>query len=376
MVELRKDTKMNFLEAQREFMEKNGIDENNGKILAETMFKTGKEGNLESTPKNRKISLDWNSRDEVRENELWICHVSMRTNYLGYAKPLRKISVSDIIGMSDRMQDIADFLWANGRDEIMKYINPRIESEIQPALEQRISELEAEYSKKAAEIAEREVSLSRRENSLASEKEENLRESRNQLREEYSQKIAELEMQKERFKTETEKLAKDKSTMMSYYEALNADLKSRISDLMRLKNSTTRNVGDRDNNDLIAKYKLENHKLKEELDVMQERMNARRSFPEGILHGSNRGNIIRSASKGIRITDTEFDCPFMGEGRYSVKINADRTRVRFVPDIAGTAICRDGIISVPEFGRINALGNRTGEMSWKMVDNDTLEVSI
>ncbi|MPN21442.1 hypothetical protein SDC9_168821 [bioreactor metagenome] len=105
-------------------------------------------------------------------------------------------------------------------------------------------------------------------------------------------------------------------------------------------------------------------------------MNARRSFPEGILHGSNRGNIIRSASKVIRITDTEFDCPFMGEGRYSVRINADRTRVRFVPDITGTAICRDGIISVPEFGRINALGNRTGEMSWKMVDNDTLEISI
>lgn len=377
MAEFKTGIRMNFLDVQREFMEKNGIDESNGEVLSEVMvllFGTDKKGRLVSNPRNRLISLDRDIKEEVHENELWICHVTMKTGYLGYAKPLRRIGVPEIIGMSDHMQDIADFLWMNGRDEVLKYLGPRIESEIQPALERRISELEAEYSDKAAGIAKREAALSLRENSLASE-EGGLRESGDRSREKYMERIAELEKQERRFKTEIEKLARDKSTIMDYYEARNANLRAEISELTGPKSGTAEDTGGDERNDLIAGYTLENHRLREELHMMRERMDVMRRRKE-IENSTGREDAVCPAQKVIRITDTEFECPFMDEGRYSVRINADMTRLRFIPDTEGTAVCRNGTISVPNLGRINALGSRTGELNWRMVDSSTLEVSI
>ncbi|NLN72440.1 MAG: hypothetical protein GX137_06630 [Thermoplasmatales archaeon] len=377
MAEFKTGIRMNFLDVQREFMEKNGIDENNGEVLSEVMvllFGTDKKGRLVSNPRNRLISLDRDCREEVHENELWICHVTMKTGYLGYARPLRRIGVPEIIGMSDQMRDIADFLWMNGRKEVLKYLNPRIESEIQPALEQRISELEAEYSDKAAGIAKREAALSLRENSLASEK-EGLKESGDRFREEYMERIAELEKQERRFKTEIEKLVRDKSTIMDYYETQNANLRAKISELTGPKSGTAEDTGVDERNELIAGYTLENHRLREELHMMRERMDVMRRRKE-IENSTGREDAVCPAQKVIRITDTEFECPFMDEGRYSVRINADVTRLRFIPDTEGTAVCRNGTISVPNLGRINARGSRTGELNWRMVDSSTLEVSI
>lgn len=376
MAEFKAGIRMNFLDVQREFMEKNGIDESGGEVLPEVMvllFGTDKKGRLVSNPRNRLISLDWDSKEEVRENELWICHVTMKTGYLGYARPLRKISVPEIIGMSGQMQDIADFLWENGRDEVLKYLSPMIESEIQPALEQRISELEAEYSDKAAEIVERETALSLRESDLASEK-ERLEESGEGFCKESTERIAELENREELFKREIEKLSRDKSTIVDYYEAQNADLRARISE-MTAKSNTAGGTGNDEKSELVARYVSENRNLREELHMMRDRMSVTR-HREMAENSPGREDAVPPAQKVIRITGTEFKCPFMSEGRYSVRINADKTRLRFVPDSRGTAVCRSGTISVPDLDRINALGNRTGELSWRMVDNDTLEVSI
>lgn len=78
----------------------------------------------------------------------------------------------------------------------------------------------------------------------------------------------------------------------------------------------------------------------------------------------------------IRVSADEFKCSLIDEGTYTVRINADRTIMRFVPDIYGTAECRNGIIRVPDLDRIEVLGNRFGELKWKMVNGNTLEVSI
>ncbi len=376
MSEFKTGIRMNFLDVQREFMEKNGIDESNGEALSEVMvllFGTDKKGRLVSNPRNRLISLDWDSKEEVRENELWICHVTMKTGYLGYARPLRKIGVPEIIGMSEQMQDIADFLWENGRDEVLKYLSPMIESEIQPALEQRISELEAEYSDKAAEIAERETALSLRESDLASEK-ERLEESGERFCKESTERIAELENREELFKREIEKLSRDKSTIVDYYEAQNADLRARISE-MTAKSNTAGGTGNDEEGELVARYVSENRNLREELHMMRDRMSVTR-HREMAENSPGREDTVPPAQKVVRITGTEFECPFMCEGRYSVRINADMTKLRFVPDVSGKAVCRDGTISVPNLDRICALGNRTGELSWRMIDNSTLEVSI
>ena len=377
MSEFKTGIRMNFLDVQREFMEKNGIDESNGEALSEVMvllFGTDKKGRLVSNPRNKLISLDWDSKEEVRENELWICHVTMKTGYLGYARPLRKISAPEIIGMSGQMQDIADFLWENGREEVLKYLSPMIESEIQPALKQRISELEAEYSDRAAEIAERETALSLREGNLASER-ERLEESGNRFREEYMERIAELENQEVLFKSEIEKLARDKSTIVDYYEAQNSNLRARISELTGLKSGPAEGTGNDEKGELVARYVSENRNLREELHMMRDRMSVMK-HREMTENSPGREDTVPPAQKVVRITGTEFECPFMSEGRYSVRINADKTRLRFIPDSRGTAVCRSGTISVPDLDRINALGNRTGELSWRMVDSSTLEVSI
>ena len=78
----------------------------------------------------------------------------------------------------------------------------------------------------------------------------------------------------------------------------------------------------------------------------------------------------------IRVSADEFKCSLIDEGPYAVKINADRTVMRFVPDEYGNATCSNGIIRVPDLSLIKVLDGKMGELNWRMVNGNTLEVSI
>lgn len=127
--------------------------------------------------------------------------------------------------------------------------------------------------------------------------------------------------------------------------------------------------------------------LKKELDVMMSRYHvtcqsliAANSRLEALDRETDssavRPKLKPMSGSVIRLSADEFKCSLINEGKYTVKINVDGTVMRFVPDVYGIAECRNGIIHVPGLNRIEVLGNRFGELKWRMVNENTLEVSI
>lgn len=351
MVEMRKDVKMDFIDAQRRFLSENGIEEEDGKILGKIMvliFEIGVDGKMTSYTGAKKISLDWNSTTTVQENEIWMCQVTMKTNFLGYAKPIRKIEISEIIGMCGQMQNIADHIWSHRKEDVVGYLAPRIDSEVQSVLNGRISDLEAEYKgrrsafeaeleSKRSELRARESYLSLMEENLVSEMEEKLKASEESLRKKYECNAEEIEKRLSAIKCREEKLINEKSAMMSYYESQNKVLRESV------------------------------ERLNDELCMLRNR--------PASGSGYDRGNKAMSGSV-VRISGNEFKCPLFKDGRYSAKINADMTRMRFSPDNGGLAVCRNGIMAVPGLSHINALANRIGDLNCKIVDDETVEITI
>lgn len=346
MVEMRKEPKVDMMEFKRKFLEENGIEEEDGKTISKLtvlIFEMGKDGRLESRMGSKRISLDWNSRETVEENELWICQVTMKTNFLGFADPVRRIETSEIIGMSDRMQAIADLVWAGNKEDVISYLGTRIDSRVESAVELRGSELESEYQSRISEL---ETASSDREHSaegLASEPEEKFNDLEDRLRKEYDKKGAELEEKLASVRAREEKLISEKSTIMSYYEFQNKALLKKIDALSEELRATRKKSSENDGNGHVRSMET--------------------SPPQ-------------VSGPVIRISVNEFKCPFVEDGRYSVTINAEMTKMRFAPDVNGRAICRNGIIAVPGLNMIGALGNRMGELEWTMSDRETLEIGI
>ena len=356
MVQIRKPVKVDFIDAQREFLKENGIEEEDGMILSKMMllmFKTGKDGKLSSYTGSRKISLDWNSTAAVQENELWVCQVTMKTYSLGFAEPIRKVEFSEIIGISDQMQGISDYIWETKKKKVIEHLGPQIESVVKSMGDLRRSELEAEYKEKksaleaelelrSSELMAKEKDQTLLEENLRSKMEGDLMESREELIKEYEQEIDELKERLSSFKSMDDRLINEKSTIMSYYESQNKDLRENVKDLTN------------------------------ELSILRKRLD---SGVEESCGNRTKGTPSRYGTL-IRISKNEFKSLYFREGRYSVKINPNLTKIRFTPDDDGLAICRNGIIVVPGLNQINALNNYIGEVDWKIVDTETIEISI
>ncbi len=366
MIETRKEVRMDFVDMQKKFLEENGVEEEDGKILTKLMvllFETGTDGKLSCNTGAKKISLDWNCKTAVQENEIWICKVTMKTNFLGYAEPVRKIEISEIMAMSGEMQAIANDIWSRKKREVLEYLAPEIDSiteqlvkekmagveneygRKQSALEEeygeRRSALEAAYESKLSQIESRESTLEHRERDLISEMEERLEDSEKDLRIKYERMASELREKLVAVRYREEKLISEKSAMMSYYESQNRALRENVDEL-----------------------KVELSKLR---------------IGAVCKDDSDRKAVERTSSAGahmLRISGNEFKSPIFKEGRYSVRINSEMTKIRFTHDNKGYAICRNGIIAVPGLNSIEALGNRIGELNWTMVDDKTLEISI
>lgn len=356
MVEMRKPVKVDFFDAQRKFLEENGIEEEDGKILGKMMllmFKTGNDGKMSCQTGTKKISLDWNSTVTVQEKELWMCQVTMKTNFLGFAEPLRKIEFSEIIEISDQMQNISDYVWETKKKEVIKCLGPKIDSMLQSAEDLRRSELEAEYRMKnsaleakledrSSKLMDKETHQRFFEENLRSKLEMDFMESREELIKEYEQEIDDLNERLSSFKSMDDKLINEKGTIMSYYESQNKDLRENVESLMK------------------------------EISILTKRA----AYRGKEARGDRTERTPPTSGSLLRISENEFRSSHFKEGRYSIKINADLTKIRFTPNEVGIAICRNGIITIPGLNDIDALDNRIGEVNWKMVDTETIEVSI
>jgi hypothetical protein len=366
VIETRKEIKMDLIDLQKKFLEENGVEEEDGKILTKLMvllFKTGTDGKLSCNTGTKKISLDWNCKTAVQENETWICKVTMKTGILGYAEPVRKIEVSEIMAMSGQMQSIANDIWSRKKKEVLEYLVPEVDSAVEQMVKERMagvedecrrkqsaleaeyaerrSALEAAYESKMSQIESRESKLACRENNLISEMESRLDDSEKDLRIKYERKASELQEKMAAVRSREEKLINEKSAMMSYYESQNQALRKNVEDLS-----------------------FELSKLRTGAVCKDD---------------SDRKAVERTSSADahmLRISGNEFKSPIFKEGRYSVRINSEMTKIRFTHDNMGFAICRNGIIAVPGLNSIDALGNRIGELNWTMVDDKTVEISI
>ncbi|MEA4978099.1 MAG: hypothetical protein VB016_06090 [Methanomassiliicoccaceae archaeon] len=365
MVEVRRGAKMDFIDVQKKFLEENGVAEEDGNVLSKLMvllFETGTDGKFSCNTGTKKISLDWNSKITVLEKEIWICKVTMKTNFLGYAEPVRKIEVSEIMAMSGDMQAIANNIWSRKKKEVLEYLAPEVDSTVEQMVKERVagseeeygrkqsaleeeyegrrSALEAEYQAKSSRIESIESMLEHRERNRTFEMEERLENSEKDLRERYEKMAFELQEKLNAVKFREEKLINEKSAMMSYYESQNHDLRKKAENLS-----------------------FELSKLRAGAVCKDD---------------SDRKAVERTSSDAylLRISGNEFKSPIFKEGRYSVRINSEMTKIRFTYDNMGFAICRNGIIAVPGLNSIEALGNRIGELNWAMVDDKTVEISI
>lgn len=190
------------------------------------------------------------------------------------------------------------------------------------------------------------------------EKIEELTTVRTTLSEYYEDESRKLKGELEKYKRESE-LLRNRPASSEESHDLQILLESKTREVAML----TRNVEDLDRRNRV-------------LTDMLEQANYR-----GVSNGDSVNTTVRQKQNSmsgsvIRISADEFKCSLIDEGSYSVRINADRTIMRFVPDSYGTARCRNGIIYVPDLNMIEVLGNKFGELKWKIVNGNTLEVSI
>lgn len=374
MIRSNNSGRIDFLDAQKKFMDENGIKQSDGAELRKIMilfFETGKDGKLASQISRRKISLDWNTTCDVKDGELWICHVTMKTNTLGFARPLRRIEPIEIYRMNGEMESIAKFMWNNDKKEVMRHIDAELDSEAVAKVEAELSKLRSEHEDlldKFRELEEKKTEISE------SDMEEAIKESEDRLNEAHRTDIENLEGQIARLENE-------KKTITDYYEDERISLEEEVAELERklLHHNNTSNNNDGNEelldrlNEMISRFQrsIEDREtafigMKKEITHMRYQMHAMEA--KKVLHPMS--------ESVIRISSNEFKCPFMKDGMYSVMINADLTVMRFAPDSQGIAKCCNGIISIPELYLIDALGNKIGELNWKMIGEDMLEVSV
>ncbi len=219
----------------------------------------------------------------------------------------------------------------------------------------RILESETTNLEEINKTLREDLKESRRE---ANEKADELTTVRNTLSEYYENENRTLKDELEKYKRELELLS-DKPESSEEIHDLHIHLESKTHEAAML----TRKVEDLDRRNRV-------------LTDMLEHANNGDSSNDDSVGTTARQKQNSMAGSVIRISADEFKCTLIDEGTYSARINADRTIMRFVPDPYGNVRCRNGIIYVPDLNMIEVLGNKFGELKWKIINENTLEVSI
>ena len=444
----------NFTESQRNYLRNNGIKYHDGDVLEKLqilLFSQDDNGDVASYFDGKRVCLDWNSPVVVKRDELWICHVTMNSEKLGYAKPLHKISPGEILEINGKIEQIAEYMWKKRPKEVAKHVDVSDELAKIDELVGDFEDLEDDYEAAVKELKKKEDA----EETLRSEIEEGHKKELEKLREEYeksekglidkhnaelkilkdeldgfnsknqkspkenddfsnNEEIQNLKEEIESLRNENKKLNNqiiarndeierkmsesvlEKRTISDYYEnkidglerkleEFNYELltSSRMSDPFVDTKST--GVGDvqhsSDEKDLRIETLHSNlSKLSDRLEDLYETTNDIEYKVKSSVTVDGENTITRMlfnmSETVIRVSIDEFKCSLIDEGTYAVKINADRTIMRFVPDEYGSATCFNGIIRVPDLNLIKVLDNKLGELNWRILNGNTLEVSI
>ena len=134
-----KMTGKDLTDVQRNYLISRGIRYHDGDILGRLhilLFSQDENGEIASYFDGKRANLDRNSPVVVKRDELWICHVTMNTDKLGYAKPLQKVNPGDILKMNGKIEQIAEYMWIKRPKEVAKHV-----SMIQPRSERKVSEI-------------------------------------------------------------------------------------------------------------------------------------------------------------------------------------------------------------------------------------------
>lgn len=436
-----------FSDAHRNYLSRNNIKYHDGEVLKKLQIvlftQDKKSGEIASYFDDKRVCLDRYCQVPVKPNDLWICHVTMNTEKLGYATPLHRIKPGEILEMDGKMEQIAEFMWKNRPKEVIKHLDvsedvsrlevltsdyealteeceilrlqaketegslrAQIEEEFRESEEKLVNEhqtvlvrLNDEHDRKVASIEDVADNLRETvqrltvelENKEDDEEIQKLKDSIAELSGENESLRIQISAEKDSMNQKVEELTARNRTLSDYYESKIESLENELVRSGKTSEPFFADDGnfedreemqdllhDKDEEIVELKAKLKemtglNAQLGDRLEYAEKRMNT-------ILQNSERTNVetklIPMSGSVIRVSVDEFKCSLIDEGAYTVKINADRTILRFVPDAYGTAECRNGIIRVPDLDRIEVLGNRFGELKWKMVNGNTLEVSI
>ena len=452
-------------DAQRNYLSSRGIRYHDGDVLGKLqilLFSQDDNGEIASYFDGKRVSVDWNSQTVVKRDELWICHVTMNTENLGYAKPLQKVSPSDILKMNGKIEQIAEYMWIKKPKDVAKHVDVGDGLDKINELTDKIENLQRDYNAALTELKLKENAGE----TLRSEIEEEFRQSEaklveghrtelEELREEYDasekdmidkyngalktlkDELDELTVQNKKLSEEKnnmvnneeiqklnieirmlqeEKVAlqirinemndeiirkkdeflSEKRTISDYYESKIESLEMMLKDFeqkLSVSSKTSGHFTDIESVDIeemqhsldekdreIEVLRINISKMSARLEDMQNMKNeADRNVKSSVtVNGENTKTRSMFSMTGsvIRVSADEFKCSLIDEGTYAVKINVDRTVMRFVPDEYGNATCSNGIIRVPDLNLIKVLDGKMGELNWRMVNGNTLEVSI
>ena len=444
----------NLTESQRNYLRTNGIKYHDGNILEKLqvlLFSQDDNGDIASYFDGKRVCLDWNSPVIVKRDELWICYVTMNSEKLGYAKPLHKISPSEILEINGKIEQIAEYMWKKRPKEVAKHVDVSDELAKIDELVGDFEDLEDDYESVVKELKKKEDA----EKTLRSEMEEGHRKELEKFKEDYEKSEkdlidkynAELKILKneldefnlknqksskenddftnneevQNLKEEIESLRNENKTLNNQIIAKNDEITRKMSESVLEKrtisdyyedkieslerkleefnyelltssrmsdpfvNAKSTGVGDMKHSSDEKDSKIENlqdnlSKLSERLEDLYETTNDLEYKVKSSVTVDGENTITRTlftmSGTVVRVSIDEFKCSLIDEGTYAVKINADRNIMRFVPDKYGSATCFNGIIRVPDLNLIKVLENKLGELNWRMVNGNTLEVSI
>ncbi len=94
------------------------------------------------------VFVDRNYTNAVAAGDTWICSVQLSASNVYYAKPVKKLTLSELMNFDERLREnILNTFWLKHRKELTTLLEPRLRNELQSKLTEDISkQMESEIT--------------------------------------------------------------------------------------------------------------------------------------------------------------------------------------------------------------------------------------
>lgn len=121
-------------------------------------FETDARGYVSGTFRGLPVYRDNRHSEEITPGETWVCSLELnpKTGFNYFATPVRRVDASYLQELhEDQLEEIADALWRDHRDEALPLLESRFREEIDRRVSEAVAECSRSYEARLAETAAR-----------------------------------------------------------------------------------------------------------------------------------------------------------------------------------------------------------------------------